>query len=238
MRSLYPILSGVCGVLRDVRVLAATALLLLSLAAPAAAQVSMAPLKPCYVSDGDLPTQRERIVVHTAGFTPLATLTLSIDGQPIDHGVADAFGVADWNETAPFEGRDEHEFTLSVVEDLNPTHNFVTATSRVTDLAVTLKPSSAAPSRKVRFSGRGFTAAAPVFGHYVFGGKARKTVRFAPQSGAPCGTFHARRRQIPVKRPAFGKWILQVDQQRHYSPLPATNAQRVIIRVQKSFKQP
>jgi hypothetical protein len=238
MRSLYPILSGLCGVLRDVRVLAATALLLLSLAAPAAAQVTMAPLKPCYVSDGDLPTQRERIDVHTTGFTPLATLTLSIDGQPIDHGVADSFGVADWHETAPFEGRDEHLFTLSVVEDLNPTHNFVTATSRVTNLAVALKPSSAAPSRKVRFSGRGFTAAAPVYGHYVFGGKVRKTVRFAPQSGAPCGTFHARRRQIPVKRPAFGKWILQVDQQRRYAALPSTNAQRVIIHVQKSVKQP
>jgi hypothetical protein len=221
-----------------VRVLVATVFLVLLLAAPAAAQVTMGPLKPCYVSDGDLPAQRERIVVHTTGFTPLASLTLSIDGQPIDKGVADAFGVADWNETAPFEGRDEHEFTLTVVEDLNPTHNFVTATSRVTNLAVNLKPRSAAPSRKVRFSGRGFTALAPVFGHYVFGGKVRKTVRFADSSTAPCGTFHARRRQIPVKRPAFGKWILQVDQQRLYSALPATNAQRVIIHVQKSLKQP
>jgi hypothetical protein len=221
-----------------VRVLVATACLLLSLAAPAAAQVTMDPLKPCYVSDGDLPTQRERIVVHTTGFTPKAALTLSIDGQPIDHGFADPFGVADWNETAPFEGRNEHVFTLSVVEDLNPTHNFVTQTSRVTNLAVTLKPRNAAPSRKVRFSGRGFTAALPVYGHYVFAGKVRKTVRFAPQSGAPCGTFHARRRQIPIKQPAFGKWILQVDQQRRYAALPLTNAQRVIIHVQKSLKQP
>jgi hypothetical protein len=235
---LYPILSALCGVLRDVRVLVATAFVLLSLAAPAAAQVTMAPLKPCYVSDGDLPSQRERIIVHTAGFTPLATLTLSIDGQPIDHGIADSFGVADWNETAPFEGRDEHEFTLTVVEDLNPTHNFVTATSRVTNLAVTLKPASAAPSRKVRFRGRGFTAALPVYGHYVFGGKVRKTVRLAASSTAPCGTFQARRRQIPVKKPAFGKWILQVDQQRRYAALPATNAQRVIIHVQKSVKRP
>src|SRR6185295_16580948 len=103
MRSLYPILSGVCGVLRDVRVLVATAFLLLSLAAPAAADVAMAPLKPCYVSDGALTSQRERIVVHATGFTPLASLTLSIDGQPVDHGFADSFGAADWNETAPFE---------------------------------------------------------------------------------------------------------------------------------------
>src|SRR3954471_15765344 len=227
MRSLYPILSAPCGVLPNVRAIIATAFLLLLLAAPAQAQVTMAPLKPCYVSDGDLPAQREQILVHTAGFTPLSTLTLSIDGQPVDTGIADAFGVADWSETAPFEGRDEHEFTLSVVENLNASHA-ATATARVTNLSVNLKPRVAAPSRKVRFSGRGFTAAAPVFGHYVFGGKVRKTLRFAPRSGTPCGTFHARRRQIPLKNPAFGKWILQVDQQRHYSALPQSNLQRVI----------
>jgi hypothetical protein len=236
MSPLYPILSARCGVLPSVRALVATAFLLLSLAAPAQAVVTMDPLKPCYVSDGDQPTQRETIVVHTTGFTPLASLTLSIDGQPVDTGFADAFGVADWQETAPFEGRDEHEFTLSVVEDLNPSNNVATAVSRVTNLAVTLRPSVAAPSRKVRISGRGFTAAAPVFGHYVFGGKVRKTVRFVAASHLPCGTFHARRRQIPLKQPAFGKWILQVDQQRQYSPLPATNAQRVIIRVRESVK--
>jgi hypothetical protein len=237
MKALYPILSASCGVLGGVRALAATAFVLLLLAAPAQAQVTMAPLKPCYVSDGDLPTQREQILVHTEGFTPLASLTLSIDGQPVDTGFADAFGVADWSATAPFEGRDEREFTLAVVEDLNANHA-ATQTSRVTNLAVTLRPRVAAPSRKVRFSGRGFTAPAPVYGHYVFGGKVRKTVRFAPRSGAPCGTFHARRRQIPIKKPAFGKWILQVDQQRRYAALPESNLQRVIIHVQKSFKQP
>jgi hypothetical protein len=237
MKALYPILSASCGVLPDVRAILATAFLLLLLAAPAQAQVAMTPLKPCYVSDGDLPTQRERILVHNTGFTPLASLTLSIDGAPVDKGFADAFGTADWSETAPFEGRKEHEFTLAVVEDRNA-KNAVTTTSRVTNLAVNLKPRVAAPSKKVRFSGRGFTAAAPVWGHYVFGGKVRKTVRFAPQSGAPCGTFHARRRQIPIKKPAFGKWVLQVDQQHRYAALPATNAQRVIIHVQKTVKQP
>jgi hypothetical protein len=237
MRALYPILSARCGVLRDVRVIVATAFVLLSLAAPAQAQVTMTPLKPCYVSDGDLPTQREAIAVHATGFAPLAALTLQIDGQPVATGMSGAFGEADASVPAPFEGRNEHEFTLAVIENQNP-NNAVTGISRVSNLAVTLKPRVAAPSRKVRFSGRGFTAAAPVFGHYVFGGKVRKTVRFAPQSGVPCGTFHARRRQIPLKNPAFGKWILQVDQQRRYAALPATNAQRVIIHVQKTFKQP
>ena len=47
-----------------------TALLLLALAAPAQADAVLDPLKPCYVSDGDLPTQRETIHVHATGFTP------------------------------------------------------------------------------------------------------------------------------------------------------------------------
>ena len=54
----------------------------------------------------------------------------------------------------------------------------------------------------------------------------------------PCGIFHANRRQIPVHRPAVGDWILQVDQQRRYALRPASNMQRVIIRVSETFKRP
>jgi hypothetical protein len=237
MSPLYPILSARCSVLRGVRALIATAFLLLSLAAPAQAVVTMDPLKPCYVSDGDLPAQRETIVVHAIGFAPMAALSLQIDGATVATGTSGAFGEADANVAAPFEGRNEHEFTIALVENQNP-NNVATATARVTNLAVNLRPRRAVPSRKVRFSGRGFTADAPVFGHYVLGGKVRKTIRFVERSATPCGTFHAHRRQIPVRRPAVGDWTLQVDQQRRYSPLPATNAQRVIIRVRESFKQP
>src|SRR3954465_5322766 len=119
MRSLYPILSALCGVLRAVRVLAATALLLLSLAAPARAAVTMDPLKPCYVSDGDLPTQRETIHVHATGFTADAAITLSIAGIPLYHGKSDAFGGVLANVPAPFQGQGQRTFTLTVSEDQN-----------------------------------------------------------------------------------------------------------------------
>jgi hypothetical protein len=237
MSRLYPILCALCGVLRDVRVLVATVVLLGALAAPAQAVVTMSPLKPCYVSDGDLPTQRERILVHATGFTPLADLTLQIDGATVATGKAGAFGEADASVPAPFEGRNEHDFTLVIFENQNLKNN-ASATSRVTNLAVTLRPRRAHPSRRVKFSGRGFTANAPVYGHYVFGGKLRKTVRFVDRPVMPCGMFHARGKQIPVRKPHVGVWTLQVDQQRHYSPQPATNAQRVVIRVRESFKRP
>src|ERR1044072_6059622 len=110
MRSLYPILSAGCGVLHTVRALVAIPLLLLFMAAPAQAAVTMSPLKPCYVSDGDLPTQRERILVHATGFTPLAALTLQIDGTTVATGKSGAFGEANASVPAPFEGRNEHDF--------------------------------------------------------------------------------------------------------------------------------
>ena len=235
MSRLYPILSTPCGVLREVRVLAATIVLLAALAAPAQAVVTMSPLKPCYVSDGDLPTQRERILVHATGFSPLAALTLQIDGATVATGISDAFGVANASVPAPFEGRDEHDFTLVIFENQNFRNNAL-ATSRVTNLAVTLRPRRARPSRRVRFNGRGFTADAPVYGHYVFGGKVRKTIRLRKAPKQPCGILHARRRQIPIRHPAVGEWLLQVDQQRRYSPHPESNMVPIFIRVRQTFK--
>jgi hypothetical protein len=214
-----------------------TAAVLLGLATPAQAQLPMDALKPCYVSDGDLATQRETIHVHATGFTAASAVTLSIDGTPLYRGLSDAFGAVVANVPAPFQGQGERTFTLLLTEDQNGDH-FATATSRVTNLGVTMRPRRARPSRRIRFVGRGFTAAAPVFGHYVFGGKVRKTVRFARASTLPCGTFRAKRKQIPVKRPHVGDWLLQVDQQRKYAPVPSTNAQRVLIKVTETFKQP
>jgi hypothetical protein len=237
MPRLYPILSALCSVPSGVRVLPATALLVLALAAPASAAPAMDPLKPCYATDGDVPAKRESVHVHATGFTPAAHVDLLIDGQLQTTGFADVNGATTADFPAPFQAIGQRPFTLTLQEQEN-TQNFVTQTSLVTNLSVTLRPKRAPPSRKVRFSGRGFTKDQPVYGHYVFGGKVRKTVRLARRPAQPCGIFHAHRRQIPVRRPAVGDWILQVDQQRRYSPRPASNMQPVFIRVSETFKRP
>jgi hypothetical protein len=233
MPRLYPILSRPCGVPSGVRLILVTALALLALAAPASAAPIMAPLHACYATDGPAPEQRETISVLASGFTPAAHVDLSIDGQFQFSGRADVSGAAAAKVPAPFQGIGQRPFTLTLQEQEN-TANVVTATSLVTNLSVTLRPKHARPSRKVRFSGRGFTQDKPVWGHYVFGGIVRKTIRLQRRALQPCGIFHARRRQIPVRHPAVGVWTLQVDQQRTYSPRPASNMQPVIIRVVKS----
>jgi hypothetical protein len=238
MLRLYPIPSRACGVVSPVRLPLLTVTLLLTLAAPAVATPTMDPLKRCYVAAGEASNERESIHVRAVNFTPAATVDLLFDGQHYATGRADVDGTVVADVPAPPQQFGQRPFTLTLQEIDNPP-NFVTATSLVTHLSVTLHPKRARPSRKVRFSGRGFTLDKPVFGHYVFGGKVRKTIRLSHRlPKQPCGTFHARRRQIPVRRPAVGNWLLQVDQQRRYSPQPASNVVPILIHVQETFKKP
>jgi hypothetical protein len=222
------------------RALIATALATAALAAPAAAATLDPPLKPCYASDGQAPGKRETINVHATGFTPKSGLDLLIEGQIVAQGTADAFGETVAAIPAPFQGRaagGERPFTLAVVERDNPV-NIVTATSRVTNLDVTLRPNPARPSQKVRFRGRGFTKAAPVFAHYLFGGVLQKTVKLAQRPVVPCGVFSVKRRQIPVRNARVGDWLLQIDQQRTWAVRPASNMQAMTIKVRETFLEP
>jgi hypothetical protein len=221
------------------RLIVATAVIAAAFAAPATAAVTIKPLKACYASDGEKPEQRENIHVEAAGFTPGAIVDMTIDGQSVvPPGNADVFGVATADVPAPFQGRGQRPFTLVVQERGNPP-NFVTATSWVTNLTVRLHPNTAPPSQRVRFRGRGFTnPALPVYGHYLFRDKLKKTVLIAPQPGGRCGRFSVKRRQIPVKRVRTGRWTLQVDQQRRWSETPDSNMQRLIITVREMFREP
>lgn len=221
------------------RALIATALAIGALAAPAAAEPTLDPLKPCYASDGRAPEKRETINVHATGFTPAAIVDLQIDGPPtLFTGQVDAFGNVRAAVPAPFQGRGERPFTLVVTERGNPA-NFVSDTPLVTNLGVTLRPNPAKPSQKVRFRGRGFTkAGSPVFAHYVFGGVLQKTVRLVKQAVSPCGVFSVRHRQIPVRNARVGDWLLQIDQQRRWANPPASNMQAMTIKVRETFLQP
>ena len=141
-----------------------------ALAAPGAAQAAtLAPLEPCYRSvDEDT---RENVRVEAAGFTPGATVQVAIDGVVVrDDVVALPDGTVSGGVSAPYRARGERPFALTVTERDKPA-NTVTATSRVTALAMRLQPREAAPSRKVRFLGRGFTDGERVYAHYLRAGK-------------------------------------------------------------------
>jgi len=215
------------------RLLAATALALALPASPAAA-ASLADLKPCYASTGQKTEQLEDIVVQGDSFAQLSTVEVLVDGVVVGSAPTGSVGEFQLLVDAPHQPRGERAFTLEARDGVN----VVTTQSRVTNLAVTMRPKRSAPSRRVRFRGRGFTQAGPVFAHYLFGGKEQKTVRLARRSTAPCGTFSVKRRQIPVADARVGRWIMQVDQKRAYSPEPDPVWVRLPINVVEVFLEP
>ena len=100
-----------------------------------------------------------------------------------------------------------------------------------------MRPARARPSSPVTFTGRGFTGAGPVWGHYVFNVD-RAPGRAPRRPKGPCGTFRVRRRQMPISRPRTGTWTLQADQQRAYAETPSTNVYRIDITVTRTPRSP
>jgi hypothetical protein len=223
------------------RLIVATVLATGACAAPAAATVTLQPLKDCYVSAQADEAQREGIAIHGSGFNREAAVDVYIDGVLTLSGQANLVGDVVATVKAPYQPTGQRRFTLTVAERGNPA-NAVTVQPLVSALTVVLRPREANSSRRVRFRGRGFTGDGAVFAHYLFYNRARdtvrhmKTVRLRRPRGA-CGTFTVRRRQIPIRRPRTGPWLLQVDQQRTYSPTPPAKAE-VEICVREVFREP
>jgi hypothetical protein len=186
-------------------------------ATPAAYAATLEPLQPCYRSVDA--TTRENVHVEARDFTPGAAVNVAIDGVTVQRDViALPDGSVSGDLNAPYQRRGVRRFTLTVTERDRPS-NTATARSRVTALSLRLKPREARPSQSVRFLGRGFLDGTEVYGHYLRGDKLRKTVLLGRPEG-PCGRLDARHRQIPVRRPAAGRWTLQVDNQPEYGPEP------------------
>jgi hypothetical protein len=218
-------------------------------AAPAAALPELQPLKPCYVAAQE--EQREFVVIDGKGFTPFAFVDIYVDDtlQPKTNPEAQASfdGTLKGSVQAPFTDSGQRTFTLRVAERAN-TDNTVTAMAKVTRLSVEQLPAKASTRERVRFRGRGFTTRvpgpvpdttvpAPVYAHYVFAGKSRKTVRIGTPTG-DCGLISSKRRQFPFKKsPQVGVWTIQFDQEAVYNPKAAVRVP-LTIRVRKIVKPP
>ncbi|HEX2411565.1 MAG TPA: hypothetical protein VHJ39_10395 [Solirubrobacteraceae bacterium] len=221
-----------------IRLLAVTAVACGALAAPAAAQVTVSPLKPCYVSAGRTKEARENVQIAATGFTPGGRVEILLDGVLAATAAADTMGNFAGAIDAPFQASGEAAFSVHVRDQSDPMGLSATLMSRVTDLDARMRPRRADASDRVRLKGRGFTRDAPIFAHYVFDGVRQKRVRLARGPTAPCGTFTARRRQIPIADPGIGEWTIQIDQRRRYSPRPRPVWVQIPVTVRAEFKAP
>src|SRR5215207_8421381 len=134
-------------------------------------------------------------------------------------------GTLSFEVAAPYVKRGIEEFTITLTEVGNEA-NTVSATAKSTALGVSLRPSSAKPSDKVRFEGLGFTNDAPIYAHYLHKGRLRRTVRMAREP-RQCGGFRVHRRQIPIRRPGLGDWIVRFDQSKQLTRPPDGNYVRL-----------
>jgi hypothetical protein len=200
---------------------------------PAAAQVSLAPLKPCYVAAQ--PSQTEIFTVTGSGFTPRAHVEIYVDEVLTTTAEVLLTGTVSGQLAAPFVESGEREFTLRLTEVGMPA-NTISAVSRVTRFSVEQSPKRSKTNERVTFRGRGFTLLPqPVYAHYVFGGRSFKTVKLGMPKGN-CGTFSVKRRQFPFKkRPRIGTWTIQFDQNVYYDPFAAVRVP-MQIKVKKAPK--
>ena len=206
--------------------------LALALVAPAVAAVPAAAaptlrnaLKPCYVSVDRF--VREPVALDAIGFTPGAKVRVSVDGALQGTPTADANGELTGQVSAPWVSAGERLFTLQLAESDNPVNTLVLH-PRVSAVWVGVTPARARPSRRVLFRGRGFTAPRPVFAHYWFRGRLRRTVSLGRPVG-DCGLFAVRSRQIPVRHPRPGRWTVVFDQRRHATSRPAVSDRLMIV---------
>jgi hypothetical protein len=230
------------------RLLSLAGALMLTLAVPSAAQATPAlvtPLEPCYATAGTVDEpQGEGVMVSATGFTPNASVDLTIDARQVPGGDGLQTGVfgelLPVEVPAPFIRRGTRTFTLTVAEVGNPA-NVLTATAKTTALGVTVRPRSAEPTSRVRFAGSGFLAPKWVYAHYLLyernpydvagqRGKLMRTVRIKRPRGG-CGRFAVRRPQIPLAEPRLGYWLVQFDQRRRYTRPPTTAFHQLLIRV-------
>jgi hypothetical protein len=204
------------------RILAAAAaavVLPAALASPAAAQsVSTA---PCVL--GNVPGERT-VPVQGTGFTPNGLVRLAythptFSSPRIATSVqADAAGNIPLTAITPppfasFRTR-EQRFGLVAQDQTNEA--IITGTEfRQVRFGVTVFPSRARPTSRVKFTARGFEVGKNIYAHFRFAGKTRRTVRIG-KATSPCGTKSRRMSLIPT-RVRFGTWQLIVDQRPRYS---------------------
>jgi hypothetical protein len=183
------------------------------MAAPAASGATLQTDARCY-------QETQEVVLEGSGYTPLSTVTVVQDGQPLGTAQADANGAFQRKFATPELPGDSQErrYSLMATDSLNS----ATTSYRSTKVFADFSPGSGDPTRlRVHFSIYGFGLARPramVYLHYVqrSSGKVRRTIKLGSVRGT-CGVItRTKLRKLFPFTPEHGTWILQFDTARRY----------------------
>ena len=175
--------------------------------AASAASLTVSPEKRCYSSG-------EQVNLLGADFTPLSTVTITRDGQPL-RPRSDLSTYADgaFNGLLTlFQQRGRRTKTYAATDSTDPT---LTASKQITVVAprVGLEPAHGAPGRRMSITASGF-ATGPIRWAHVTYRRNTRNLKLGSLSGA-CGALKARRRLLP-RDAGLGKHIIQFDTSRRY----------------------
>jgi hypothetical protein len=156
------------------------------------------------------------IAVSGSGFAPGDTVMVATTGvsASVAVGAGGSFSVTIPAPTLSSAGPGSAQFTLTA-RDVTEGTASAAVTFSVANLAFRTAPASATPATRVRFSFSGFKPNAPIYGHYMLGGKVAATVLFGRSSGS-CGLLTTRARLFPARHPRFGAYKVQFDDSRSY----------------------
>ncbi len=204
------------------RALAVLPVAALAVAATPAQAAPMIKTLPCvwYVQGESI-----RIPIVAEGFTPgslirVYTNTGMKPPQLLMSAPADATGgfgtEASPPVLSPFNGN-LRTFNLFGEDRTNPAAPIIAVSQfRVVRFGLTSKPSNPRrPGQKVTYTARGFKPGAPVYIHFRFAGKTRRTVKLGVAKG-PCGIVSKRMRVLPTKV-RYGNWTRYTNQSRRFS---------------------
>ncbi|MGI9099870.1 MAG: hypothetical protein ACR2H2_15500 [Solirubrobacteraceae bacterium] len=182
--------------------------------APAASGAMLSTDTRCY-------QETQEVVLNGTGYTPMSTVTVSLDSALLGTAQTDAGGAFQRKFATPVlpGGRREADYVLGATDTVNT----ATTRYRATKVFADFSPSSGDPTLlRVRFSVFGFGLAHPrarVYLHYVrrSTGKVRRTILLGRTRGT-CGVIRdAKERRLFPFTPQRGTWILQFDTVKRYT---------------------
>jgi hypothetical protein len=194
----------------------------LALALACATALVAAPAAPAatLVTDSRCYQETQEVVLNGSGYTPLSTVTVSLDGEPLGTAQADANGAFQRKFATPelSGARRENVYTLTANDALNSG----TTRYRSTKVFADFSPGSGDPTRlRVHFNVFGFGLVRPhatVYLHYVrrSTGEVRRTIKLGSVRGT-CGVIRRTKlRKLFPFTPERGTWILQFDTVKRY----------------------
>lgn len=185
----------------------------------------------CYVGGA------EEVELTATGFRPGATVDFRQRGITVASVPANDLGQAQVRRRAPRHPGGRTSLATAFVEFSadqrdDPDTRAATRVS-ITNFTGSFSPRRPRPNRRMRIRLTGFLPGQRIYLHYVRGRRSVAT-RSLGRARGDCGRLTATVRRWPLRRVAAGRWRLQADARRRWSP--RTRAQFFTVRLTRSYR--